>query len=338
MASDTRTPVVTVGMPTFNRARFVGQAIGDILAQTFADFELIVSDDASRDDTESVVRGIADPRIRYFRNPRNLNIPGNINQILGHARGRYIVFLHDHDRFEPDLLERMVAVLEKESSLGFVHTGIAFIDEDGGNPVDVSPEFEPVTPSRGFVDRLLLGETFECPVSACGMVRREAYEEAGMRFDDACGFLSDIDMTLRLGARRSVGFIRQPLIKCRRREEGHMLARPNWRQVQWLLHIHRLNIARCYADAPERVRHAERQLGLREIRLIRQTMLATLVHGDAAVLREGLEFLCQRGSGWARLAATMERGIPGLAVAALWVSRLANRARHAFRSLVAGSR
>src|SRR5918992_6159543 len=125
--------LVTVGLPTCNRAIHLRHAIEGILAQTMEHFELVVVDDASQDETKAVVESFQDGRIRYCRNSVNTGIPAVLNQILDMAKGRSIVILHDHDIFSPALLELLQESLDLHPSLGFVNPGVAWMDEDGRN-------------------------------------------------------------------------------------------------------------------------------------------------------------------------------------------------------------
>jgi len=88
---------VSVCLVTYNRAGVLAETIESILNQTFSDFELIISDDCSTDNTETVCRKYAekDGRIKYFRNEKNLSMPANLNLAISRARGQYIANLHD---------------------------------------------------------------------------------------------------------------------------------------------------------------------------------------------------------------------------------------------------
>lgn len=108
--------LVSVCIPTFQGAAFIGQAIDSVLAQTFQDFELLVIDDRSSDGTEDIVRGYADARIRFQRNERNLGPEGNWNRCLEQAKGRYVKLLPHDDVLAPDCLMRQVAALERDRS------------------------------------------------------------------------------------------------------------------------------------------------------------------------------------------------------------------------------
>ena len=104
-------PVVSVCVPTYRGAQFIGKAIESVLSQTFRDFELIIVDDNSADETASIIGRYDDARIRFFRNPRNLGPEGNWNRCLDEATGRYFKLLPQDDVLAPECLARQVAVL-----------------------------------------------------------------------------------------------------------------------------------------------------------------------------------------------------------------------------------
>lgn len=124
-------PRVSVIVPVYNRAIFVGAAIESILAQTFADFELIVIDDGSIDATPDMVRSFADPRIRLVRHERNLGIPAARNSGLAAARGEYAATLDSDDIAHPKRLERQAAFLDAHPDHALVGSWTADMDENG---------------------------------------------------------------------------------------------------------------------------------------------------------------------------------------------------------------
>jgi glycosyltransferase involved in cell wall biosynthesis len=105
-------PRVTIAIPTYRGAATLPAAIESVLGQTLGEFELLVVDDASPDDTAVLVGRYADPRLAYHRNPVNLGPEGNWNRCLELARGRYFKLLPHDDVLRPDCLARQAAVLE----------------------------------------------------------------------------------------------------------------------------------------------------------------------------------------------------------------------------------
>jgi glycosyltransferase involved in cell wall biosynthesis len=109
-------PRVTVGMPVFNGERFLPEALDSVLAQTFRDFELVVSDNASTDGTEQICRSYMcrDPRIRYYRSGTNRGAAWNHNRVFELARGEYFKWWSHDDLCAPEFLEQCVAVLDND--------------------------------------------------------------------------------------------------------------------------------------------------------------------------------------------------------------------------------
>lgn len=117
VASETSGPLVTIAIPTFNRAALVEKCVHNALAQTYPNFEVLVSDNASTDSTQEVLGGIDDPRLCVIRQDTNLGLMPNWNACLAQARGEYIVFLPDDDRIEPWLLERCMALVRRSPGM-----------------------------------------------------------------------------------------------------------------------------------------------------------------------------------------------------------------------------
>src|ERR1700694_558811 len=118
----TSAPKVSVILTTFNRASVLGQTIEDILNQTFSDFELLIADDCSSDDTRDVCAGYAkqDKRIRYQRNQVNRGMPDNLNLAIQASVGEYVANLHDGDKYDQTLLEKWKEALDRAPNAAFV--------------------------------------------------------------------------------------------------------------------------------------------------------------------------------------------------------------------------
>ena len=114
-------PRVTVAIPTRNRAGFLREAIESALAQSFADIEVLVCDNASADGTGEVVRSFQDPRLRYVRNDQDLGMVGNWNRCIELARGELIANLADDDLMLPDRLARQLAIFDAHPDTAVPH-------------------------------------------------------------------------------------------------------------------------------------------------------------------------------------------------------------------------
>ena len=107
-------PKVSILIPTYNYAHYLDESIQSALGQTYTDFELIIVDDQSKDNTDEVVQKyLGDKRVSYYKNPVNLGLVGNFNKCLGYAKGKYIKYLLADDKFHPQLLEKFVPIMEQ---------------------------------------------------------------------------------------------------------------------------------------------------------------------------------------------------------------------------------
>lgn len=124
---------LTLGLPVYNGSTFLPEAIRSILGQTFADFELVVSDNASSDATEAIVRDFAarDRRLRYHRNAENVGLTRNFNQVFSMATGKYFKWATSDDALMPDFLRRCVEVLDQDERVVLACTRARFVDATG---------------------------------------------------------------------------------------------------------------------------------------------------------------------------------------------------------------
>jgi glycosyltransferase involved in cell wall biosynthesis len=126
-------PRLSIGLPVYNGEPFLSEALDALLAQTFQDFELIISDNASSDSTAEICQEYArrDPRIRYVRQAVNIGAAGNHNAVITLSRGELFKWASDDDLYAPQLLERCVEVLDANPEVVLAHAWDAFIDETG---------------------------------------------------------------------------------------------------------------------------------------------------------------------------------------------------------------
>jgi len=131
-------PRVTIGVPVFNGERYLGTAVESVLAQSFGDFELIISDNASSDGTEEIGRGFAarDARVVYRRNRRNVGLSANFNLLVPLARAPLFKWATSDDAPRPGYLERCVAVLDADPSVVLAYPETEFVDSEG-RPLDI---------------------------------------------------------------------------------------------------------------------------------------------------------------------------------------------------------
>src|SRR3989442_10179514 len=126
-------PAISIVLPTHEGARFLRESIDSCLAQTYADFELILVDDCSTDATPAILAEYAarDARVRTFRNGENLKLPQSLNVGFSHAAGRYFTWISDDNRFRPAALQTLAAMLDARPDLDVVYSDCSVIDEAG---------------------------------------------------------------------------------------------------------------------------------------------------------------------------------------------------------------
>jgi glycosyltransferase involved in cell wall biosynthesis len=219
-------PRVTVFIPTYNRARLLRFAIDSVLAQTFADFRLEISDNASADGTPDVVASFDDPRIVYIRQPENVGLLRNHNMFLERVDTEYALILSDDDLIYPGLLDRAVRELDGRASAAVVHTAFDVIGAENdvllqdvdwthgltGDAVESSGEF--------------LRESMEWSCRICestALMRCAALPEGGMNAEDFPAL--DFGMWLRIAATGwEFSFLAETLAACRIHDQSHSSA------------------------------------------------------------------------------------------------------------------
>ncbi len=222
MTSDTSPATVTVIIPTYNRAHWLGGAIQSVLDQTYEDFVLMVSDNASTDHTPEVVASFSDPRISYVRRPRNVGLLENHNLSLDAVSTKYALILPDDDVLFPQILEKTVAVLDEHPNAGMVHCSFDVIAASGET---VTPrtnwtyglEGDTVEPGHDFVRESM---TFSCRVCAStALMRMDALKTN--RFDPADFPAIDFGMWLRMAVEWDMAFLDQPMAGYRIHGQSH---------------------------------------------------------------------------------------------------------------------
>ena len=141
MAHSTQnSPRLSIGMPVYNGERYLAEIFGCFLAQTFQDFEIIVSDNASTDHTAEICRSFAerDPRVRYYRNGKNLGAIPNFNRAFELSRSPLFKWAAHDDLYHPRYLQTCVRILDDDPDVILAHSKTAFVD-DRGKPFPVDP-------------------------------------------------------------------------------------------------------------------------------------------------------------------------------------------------------
>lgn len=128
----------SIAIPAY-KAKFLKECIDSILSQTYKDFELIIVNDASPEDLDSIINGYSDSRIRYYKNEKNcgaINVVDNWNKCLGYAQGEFIICMGDDDKLMPNCLEEYDKLITKYPQLYAFHARVIRIDDDS-NIIDI---------------------------------------------------------------------------------------------------------------------------------------------------------------------------------------------------------
>ncbi|MBI4219431.1 MAG: glycosyltransferase [Chloroflexi bacterium] len=226
-------PLVSVIIPTFNRANLVERAVRSVLAQTVQDFEILVVDDASKDDTERVVRAIRDPRVTYTRHDRNRGPGAARNTGIAKARGEFLAFLDSDDEWLPSKLQRQLDAFAKGSRrLGAVQCAVFILTRDAGVAAEASENradglvLRPPAFRRDAFDSVL--ETLGMPSTGSVVMVHRNVIDAGIRFDESLPAYEDYEFFLQISRRFQVETLDDPLsIKHDEYEGPHVWSRPN---------------------------------------------------------------------------------------------------------------
>jgi glycosyltransferase involved in cell wall biosynthesis len=231
-----RRPKVTVCIPAHNSAQYLPGAIDSVLTQEFADFELVVSDDASDDETPEIGKRYADPRFRVERSDSRLGQAGNWNRCVELARGKYVILLHADDQLLPGYLQRAVATLDANPDVGLVHCAVQHVDEiNRALHLQRLAAEDRIDRDDATLRRLLLDG---CVINPAGvMVRRGVYETVG-RFTDQIIWGVDWHMWIRIALRWPLVYLADPLALYREHHQSGtsavMSSGRNARDEEWL--------------------------------------------------------------------------------------------------------
>ena len=212
---NTAAPLVSIVLPTYKRARVLPHAILSVLAQTYTNWELIVVDDNSPDDTARVVAGFADPRIRYVKNDPNLKLPRALNRGFAMAKGKYLTWTSDDNLFAEYAIEKMVARLQQgDCDLVYADYWLFSTEDDAGRPLDAQLDRLPDTVQLDKGNHM----------GACFLYTRQVYETVG-DYDPELFLVEDYDYFIRAAKAFRFAHIGEPLYYFRRDDDTLYLSR-----------------------------------------------------------------------------------------------------------------
>jgi len=213
-------PKVSVLIPTYNCALYIGQAIQSVLDQTFKDFEIIISDNASTDNTEEIVKKFKDSRIRYYKNQENIDYTRNVYRLIHElATGEYCIILCADDYWVgKELLTEQVDILDNNANIGFVWSDVKVLDETQKtiyvkiNPSYIHRQNKQLTTINGndFLFRFYKGAGPR--LSSCLFRRELAIRTNAYKEDSALIFCPDLVLWWELSLLSDGCIINMPLV------------------------------------------------------------------------------------------------------------------------------
>jgi glycosyltransferase involved in cell wall biosynthesis len=217
-------PLVSVTIPSYNHGKYIKECIQSVLDQTFQDFEIIITDDCSSDNSVEVIESIDDPRIKLFKHTKNLGACIAANNSILHSNGKYIAMLSSDDAWYPEKLEVQVEYLENNPDKAAVFGKVDWIDESSNIIADLTfptaSLFEAENRTRfQWIRHFFLSGN--CLCHPCSLVRRECYSKIGM-LNPSFASLPDLDLWIRICLGYDIWILDQRLIKFRRfRDESN---------------------------------------------------------------------------------------------------------------------
>jgi glycosyltransferase involved in cell wall biosynthesis len=210
------TPAITIVTPAWNAAAYIGETTQSVRAQSRTDWEWIVVDDGSTDETVRVLmeEGRGDERIRVIRQP-NRGVSAARNRGLDEARGAFVALLDADDLWLPEALALRVERLERRPEIDFAYANLYRHNESTGQRYRSAP-----AKSERILENLLLWNGDVIPTICSNVVLRRPIVESGLRFDPRFSTAADLDFAFRLAARWQGSLIDEPLVVYRVRPDS----------------------------------------------------------------------------------------------------------------------
>ena len=196
-------PLVSICIPTYNRAHMVNRAIESALSQTYPNAEIIVVDDASTDSTYELVTSYHDPRMTYFKNPKNLGQFGNFNKCIDLSHGKYIHILHSDDYIDSNFTQICVEFLEANPNVAMTFTSAQLIYNGEQKRIAVSDHNIIYQAPEGFREILRSRSIIICPSV---MIRKDVYNFVGF-YSPEYPYSGDFYQWLRIAKRFDIAYV-----------------------------------------------------------------------------------------------------------------------------------
>ena len=312
-------PSVSVILPTFNRTRFLRLAIESVYAQTYPDWEVIIADDGSAEETRMYLRSIATSRVRIIWLPHSGNPSRVRNAAIEAAGGRYLAFLDSDDIWAPSKLEKQIGALRDRANSRWSYTACDQID-DNGHPLAKTHLRTIVRPEGWIFEQLL---TLEIGIAMPTVVaERSLVDEVG-RFDEQQRFGEFHDLCLRLAMKGEVVVVREPLCSVRTHDEHYSSDRIGDHAGWMRLYEKMAN----FTTVPQLRAYCEKMRAETSLKLAREQGIGGDFRGVWTTLRGASSFSWRYPQWWWGVL----KGIVRLIVPRALMSALRRRARRRLR-------
>lgn len=226
------TPLISIVIPSYNHAPFIGETIASVLSQSFSDIEIVITDDGSTDGTVDVIRAVQDPRINLYVFEENRGAAVALNASIQRSQGEFVCYLSSDDKFLPGKLERQLKFMRENADVAATFGMPLFIDERG-LPLDENEQFngqifrtplsENLSSREDWLRRFFIYGNCLCHPTA--MVRRSIYDSIGL-FDPRFANLPDFDMWVRLAMDYRIHVLADEMTLMRIRDDGRNMSFP----------------------------------------------------------------------------------------------------------------
>lgn len=235
-------PKVSVIIPAFNAMKYLPKTVESVLDQSFSDFEVIIVNDGSSDETDLWVSRIKDSRIKLVSQP-NQGLAAARNTGIRNCQGEYIAFLDADDLWESTKLEKQVRILEADPQTGLVYTWVAFIDAEGISTGRVFKNCEEGNVWRRLIEHNIVES------GSVAMVRRQCFDMCGVFDQNLRSFVEDWDMWLRIAIHYPFQVVREPLVYYRQHSTS---ASRSWEEMERSFEI---VIEKTFASVPQNLQN-----------------------------------------------------------------------------------
>lgn len=204
-------PIISVILPVYNGEKYLKEAIDSILNQTYSDFELIILDDCSTDNTANIIKSYSDKRIRYVYNEKNLKIAASLNKGISLARGKYIARMDADDIALPYRFQKQIDIFKNNPNIDIVNIRFNIMSENGNN---IRKFKYNISPSSNALKYLIHIDSFICHPGV--MIKKEWYQKYKYKTEIDAYNVEDCELWLRMISNGAQCYtIKEPLLNYR---------------------------------------------------------------------------------------------------------------------------